>query len=496
MNKKRVFICVISEESNNFNPVLRTLSDFYTVSAEVARWDPVKAVRDYLTKVEDMECIYGTNMTANSGGPLTAEAVDYFVGDTLSRIAEAGKLDGVILILHGATVSEGCDDLCGYICEKIRDTVGEDAVMSAAFDLHANITEKVVKNLDYVCGFLEYPHIDRYETGLRAARLLCDHLFGKKRKMARAAVPMIAPAHAYNTTSGAFEKLKERAKAMVAEGKIVDYTVFQVQPWLDNPLVESAVIVIADDADTAIEVADALARENFEIRAELQGEPLYTVSEIIEKALANKSGKPIILVDSADSIGAGSTGDSAYVLSELLPYADKIRAAVAIRDLPAVEKAFEAGVGSAIELSLGATIAPSLSNPVSLTARVRSLHDGWFYLHGPLQKGSRVFSGRTAVLEVGKLLIRVSVAASNANDLNYYESFGISVENCDLVSVKACTSFRACYDGAASEIYNARTPGAACPVLFDLPYKKLPVPTYPFNEITEEDIRPAKCYRG
>jgi microcystin degradation protein MlrC len=325
--------------------------------------------------------------------------------------------------------------------------------------------------------------------------MLCEDIFGHKKRMARAALPVIAPAHAYTTTEGALKALKDKAQAMIADGKISDYSVFQVQPWLDAPIVSSSILVIANDEDTAVDVANELARDAFECRAEIQGKPVFTVEQVIQKALDNDNGKPIVLVDSADSIGAGSTGDSAAVTAALLPYADCLYAATEVRDVAAVKKAFEVGVGNTADFVLGATIAPKLSEAVKVTAKVKSLHDGTFYANGPMAKNAKYSSGRTAILEVGKLLIRVSETGAGSNDVNFYRSFGVSFNRFALVSVKACTSFRASYGKYVSEIYNTATAGAAGTVLSQLGFKRRPVPLYPFEQITENDIKWARVYR-
>lgn len=492
--KKRIFMCGLQQESNCFNPVLMTLESFAPDKEETADYREYIGAEAFLSD-KNVDIIWGAHMRSASGSPLADEVVNYFINDTLERIKSAGSLDGILLFLHGATMSESVDDVCGYICEKVRKAVGEQVVISASFDMHGNVTERIAKNVNCLCGYRLYPHIDQEETGERAAKLLWDILSGKEYKMARAAIPMMAPAHAYTTARGALKELNEKAQAFIASGKIVEYSVFQVQPWLDHPEVESAVIVIAKDEQAALDVANELAKDNFNSRKELQGKPLFSVNEVIEKALANKSGKPIILVDSADSIGAGSTGDSASVVEALLPYADKLKAATAVKDVAAVAKAFEVGEGKTAEFTFGASISPKLSSPVTVTAKVRGLYDGNFELRGPLNKGARVCTQRTAVLEVGGIFIRISEHPCSEGDVNYFNSFGIKVEECDLVSVKACTSFRAGYEPIAEEICNSSTRGAACPDILALPFERLPKPTYPFDEITEDDIYPAKIYR-
>ena len=491
---KKVLVCSFTQESNSFNPLIMPRSCFSCISVEHGGHACATGAVSYLLS-QGVECVYGLSMNSRSGGHISDETVEFFMNDTLQRIKNADKLDGVVLALHGATMSESCDDVCGYICETVRAAVGDDVVISVSLDLHANATEKMAQNADYLCGYWEYPHIDMRQTGERAARMLYEHLMGDKKKLARAAVPVIAPAHAYTTTKGAPKRIKELAQAMIAEGKIADYSVFRVQPWLDNPLVASAILVIAKDAETATRVANQLAKEEFDCREEIQGEPMMTAEQVIQKALTNDSGKPIVLVDSADSIGAGSTGDSASVAAALLPYADQMYAATEVKDVPAVQRAFEVGVGNTAEFTLGATLAPKLSSPVTVTAKVKSLHDGSFYVNGPIAKGTRSSSGRTAVLEVGKLLIRVSETGTGVFDVNFYRSFGVNFEKFALVSVKACTSFRASYGPFVSEICNAATPGAAGTVLQQLSFERLPKPLYPFDEITEDDIVPAKVYR-
>ena len=500
-NKKRILICGMHQESNSFNPVLSREEIFWIGEGEsLAAFRGVnKSITGgMIDTLEDagVDVVYGRMMSAASGAPQETAVYERLLAKTLADIRAAGHLDGVAVSLHGATLSESSDDVCGDYLAAIRAAVGEEIPIAAGFDLHANITEKIAKNTDYICGYLEYPHIDQHETGCRAAKLLLRHLAGKRGYVAYAKIPMIAPAHAYTTREGGLKVLTDTAKRMVATGKILDYTVFEAQPWLDAVEMATTVLVTAEDEETAKNAANALLLHHFALRRELQGTPLVSVEEVAERALQNKSGKPVVLVDSADSRGAGSTADSAAVIERLLPYADRLRIAVGVSDAPAVEEAFRVGVGNRADFTLGATVAPALSRPVRVVnALVRSLHCGDFYAVGPIGRGTRHNGGKTAVLQVGKMLIKVAFPGTNEKDIGYYSSFGIDPEFCDLVCVKACTSFRAGYAPIAAEICNTATPGAAGTVLTDLPYRKRPVPLYPFEEISEADLTRAVCYR-
>ena len=504
MQEKRVFICGIVQESNSFNPAYAILDDFRHYG--IFEGDEIltsgkkcgMTVSGMLKILADEQItpVPGVSTRAGSGGPLSNDVVEWFLDKNINAIKQAGKLDGVLVSLHGATMSESSGDVCGDILEKIRQTVGENVVISASFDLHANITKKIIKNADYISGYQTYPHLDLYEVGIRAAKLLADHLNGNISKVARAEIPMIAPAHGYTTEKGGLLELMSYAKDLKNQNKIVDYSIFQVQPWLDTPEMASTIIITAKTEETAKTVAAELAKKEFALRHELLGTPLMNISEVIQKALDNKSSKPVVLVDSADSPNAGACGDSAAVLEALLPYRDELSCAVAVTDSKAVDKAFELGVGAIADFTLGAEIAPKLTSSVVVKdAVVKSLHDGTFYMYGPQERGQERNIGKTAILKAGKILINISYYGKSEGDKNFYSSFGIEPEFCDLVCVKACTSFRAGYEPISAEICNTNTPGAAGPVLTDMPYEKRPVPMFPFEEITEENISDAKCYR-
>lgn len=497
----KVFVCGFHQESNSFNPSLAEFNAFHYIEGEeLITLQKHAGVTVFgmmnVLKENNIAPVCGIVMRAGSGGPLKKEVPENFIRKTVESIKNAGSIDGVLVVLHGATLSENSNDVCGDIIKAIREEVGDKVVISASCDLHANVTEKMMMNADFISGYHAYPHIDQYETGVRAAQLLVKRLKGETLNLARVTIPLMAPAHGYTTTKGGLNALMGKAESLVKSGEIIDFSIFQVQPWLDAENVASSVLVIAEDSGVAKKIARELALDEFNLAEELQGEKLYEIKEVIEKALKNESGKPIILVDSSDSSNAGASGDSAAVIEALLPYKDVLKAAADVTDAKAVEKAFELGVGAVGDFLLGATIAPKLSKPVLVKdAKVKSLHCGTFERYGPQEKGILLTNGRTAVLETGKLLLHISEKARANGDINFYRGFGIDPENQQLVNVKACASFRAGYEPISEEICNASTPGAAGTVLTALPYENLVMPMYPFEEITETMISEAICYR-
>ena len=83
-------------------------------------------------------------------------------------------LDGVLLALHGAMVTEIDDDGDGYILQIVREIVGPDVPVVATLDLHANISPRMVELADVLIGYDTYPHIDMAERGEEATRSWLD----------------------------------------------------------------------------------------------------------------------------------------------------------------------------------------------------------------------------------------------------------------------------------------------------------------------------------
>ena len=505
MARDRIFLCGFHQETASFNPIpttkemymVRSVGCGQTLIDNVRKGGPLRssiygAVMAGLLDVAEengYEVCAGWDVGANSGGAVEQSVVDWFLEDTLTRLKEVLPVKAVLLCLHGATQSDASNDVCGDILTAIRDAVGEDTVIAASCDLHANVTERMMRAADCISGYRTYPHLDFYDTGRRAAGLAVRKLKGLPAVTGWTTVPQIAPAHAYTTTDGGLKALMEYGFSLENAGEILDFSVFQMQPWLDVDRPGSAVLVTAETAEKAKTVAAELAKGEFALREELQGARLWTMEEVVQAAIDNPEDKPVVLVDSADSTGAGSAGDSAAVLEYLLPYRESLRAAVTVADVPAVEKAFALGVGAKADFVLGGTVAPMLSAPVEVKdCIVRSLHGGEFLLEGPANRGSKVNMGPAAVLQAGQLMILVNHMGNNCKDLQFYRSAGIEPTLCRLVDIKACASFRTAYEPISALICNAITPGAAGVELKMLPYQNIPKPFYPFAEISEDMI--------
>jgi microcystin degradation protein MlrC len=70
-------------------------------------------------------------------------------------------VDAVALDLHGAGVSEGCEDIESEIGRAVRELVGPDVKIVCSLDLHGNIHPAMTKYFDAFVSYRLYPHEDQ-----------------------------------------------------------------------------------------------------------------------------------------------------------------------------------------------------------------------------------------------------------------------------------------------------------------------------------------------
>ncbi|MBP1779685.1 MAG: hypothetical protein H6Q86_5696, partial [candidate division NC10 bacterium] len=324
-----------------------------------------------------------------------------------------------------------------------RRVLGDAAPIVVTLDLHANVTCAMVEHATAIVGYHTYPHIDLYETGVKAARLLLRTLAGRvSPAMAFRKLPMIVPAENMQTTRGPMHRLIERGKALERDGRALAVSVFGVQPWLDIQEMGCSVVVVADKAGSRAEAAaGGLARRFWEARGEFDVR-LTPPERAIREAL-RVSGGPVILSESSDSTGSGSPGDSTGLLRALLSARLSDPVACFMVDPVAVAKANRAGVGATVTMRLGGQLDPARSGPVRVTARVRLLSDGrWTPRARGYNTGIETSMGRAAVLDIGSIRMLVAERSTMTVDPELYRSHGIEPLDMKIVVVKSPNAVR------------------------------------------------------
>ena len=110
--------------------------------------------------------------SGGAGGYVTSDAFERIVGEMIGRLSLAMPVDAVYLDLHGAMCSVDFEDGEGELLRRVRAVTGPDVPIVISLDYHTNLTPAMAGLTDGMAIYHTYPHIDRPQTGSRAARIL------------------------------------------------------------------------------------------------------------------------------------------------------------------------------------------------------------------------------------------------------------------------------------------------------------------------------------
>lgn len=431
--------------------------------------------------------VFGPAYYSQSGGPAEQVVMDSYLESLLPVVEATPNLEAIFFSFHGALQTTEYDDAEAEVARRVRRIVGDDVFLAASTDSHGYVSRELMNELDAIAGYHTYPHIDFMETGRRVARLGIKSLEDRSGvATAWVPIPMMVSASGYDTLQGPYRDLIDYGKSLVADNVILDFSVYQMQPWLDVPAPNSAVVVSAGTQDAARTYAEELSLRLYQHRSDFDVD-LADIDNVLARVVAGETHRPTIIVDSADSPNAGAAGDSVFVpraaLATDLPSGSTLSLLSVVVDSPAVAAAFDAGVGGNLELELGGTLdaaAPS----TRVNCYVVSLHDGHFRNEHVGSAGTHSFLGRTAVIRMKSNEVTVTMVVCeqlvSPGDPQLYRGMGLEPTHFDAVVVKANTSFKAAYSDFAGDVIMTDTPGAATANIANAPFVRLPQTIYPW----------------
>ena len=83
--------------------------------------------------------------------------------------------------MHGAMYVKGISDPEGFFIKKIRSKVSKNCKISLSYDLHGQMTDSIIKNIDYFAAYKTAPHIDVKQTYSRSLKMLIDGILKNKK---------------------------------------------------------------------------------------------------------------------------------------------------------------------------------------------------------------------------------------------------------------------------------------------------------------------------
>jgi microcystin degradation protein MlrC len=492
---KRVGVASIIQETNTFSANQSTMQDFELqgiwLGADVVTQSQgmnieVAGSLDRL-RTHGFEAVPLMRAWAMSGGVFLDTELTRMKTLLKQEISAAGKLDGLILNLHGALVSESDDHTDAQISEFAREILGPNVPIVITHDLHGNPSRRIVAASDALIGFRTYPHIDQGDTGRRAADLM-NELLSNNRRLGTVLkkLNMIIPAETMGTSDQPLLQIRELADSLI-DGEILDISLFPVQPWIDVSEVGFGITVVhSGNAERANECAEIIRRALWKIHKEFQA-TLYSVEDAISHAIKGYQGKMQVIAQSSDAPTGGSTGDDSRVVAALVNYGSDIPSACTVVDAPAVNKAYAQSVGDEISLSLGFTIDPRWGNPVTVQAKLINKGEAPVVLTGPAMTGQVVSIGRWVVLEsANKVKILVSESGTTTFDPAGYEIAGIDLDECVIVHVRSPLLFKSGFAGRFGQAFSLDLDGPTTPNIKKLKFSKVPRPMIGLDEFDGE----------
>ncbi len=417
----RIAVGGIHTECSTYSPVLMSVEDF-----RVLRDDDLLGA-DYFSflHAEGIEHLPLLHARAVPGGPVSRPAYEAFKAEFLERLQAALPIDGLYLAMHGAINVEGMDDAEGDWISAARSVVGPDCPVAASYDLHGNVSQRIIDQLDIFAAYRTAPHIDVRETMVRAWSMLVEALrTGQRPGVAWAKVPVLLPGECTSTEDEPAKSIYLWLPSYDEKPGVLDANLMIGYVWADEPRATACAVVTGTDRQAASQAAEEIARRYWDARERFGFGPVTGPLEDMLDIAEAASTSPVILADSADNPTGGGVGDRADVLNALIARKWQGALLAGITDRPAVDACFAAGEGAELVLRIGGSLDPA-STPADVTATVVRLED------------AGTPAERQAVVRVGGIEIVLAARRRPYHNIEDFRRLGLDPKAVRLLVVKS-----------------------------------------------------------
>lgn len=424
-------------------------------------------------------------------GPVDQAFFDEFLAEVRARLQAAMPVDGVYIAEHGAAAATGEHDPDGVLFGLVRSVVGPDVPVIATLDLHANVSDRMVRETDLLVAFVTNPHVDQRERGAEAARAMRELLGGVRTARAHVKLPLMPPTVTLLTAEGAGRPYGD----LIREGQrrispaVMNVSICAGFHLTDSPKAGMSVVVTTRGDQGA---ADALAKE-LATRAWADRHRyvphLVSIGEGVRRmaaAVEDRSKPAICIADVSDNPGGGGRGNTTDILQALLAAGVRDVALAAFNDPVLVADAHRHGEGATFKATFNRDEAHPLSRRFDAEVRVMKLSDGKLLGRRGANRGRSLNLGRSARVRVGGIDVVAISIRQQCTDPAIPEHFGIDLGALRGFVVKSRGHFRAGFDEffRDAQIVEVDAPGLATQRLESLPYRHLRRPLFPLDRDT------------
>ncbi|MBL8544450.1 MAG: M81 family metallopeptidase [Hyphomonadaceae bacterium] len=480
----RIFVAALRTETNSFVPHATTLADFRT-SAYVAAGEgsldgdahPGYAALLACARAAGADIVRGAAAAATPGGVVAAGDYAILRDEVLAALTAAAPVDIVLLDLHGAMAAEGEPDCEGDLLAAARAIAGAAAKIGALLDPHATLSERMLEAADILVAYKEYPHTDIRERAQELFALTVAAWKGAIRP-----VFAVTPLRALGGFATVRSPMRDFVRSMQDDEKaagVLSVSLIHGFPWADSADNGAKMLVYTDgDRQRAQVFADAAGARFTAIRDQAAQTHLG-VADCIARIRAEPQ-KRFIVADACDNPGGGGDGDSTHLLAPLWASGIAKIGAALINDAAALESALQAGIGAELTLPLGGKLSRYSGAPLVVSGRVAGIAQS---VSPPL--------GAAPGAPIGPI-VRFATACGDliltgrrreALWPGLFTQTGARIEDYRVIVVKSSNHFRAGFANRGDEVLSVASATAMNPNLAALPFKHLPRPMWPLDEM-------------
>ena len=308
---KKIAVGGISTECSNYSPLYQNESDFVSLEGQNLL-DLIGFPFDEYG-IETYPVFFNRSLP---GGPIGRNYFRETKDKFIAELESLGTLDGVILIMHGAIFVDDLDDPEGEWIEAVRGVVGEDCIVSVSFDLHGQMTNKIVNNIDALAAYRTAPHIDVEDTYRRASQMLVDAIENNQRPTVLwSSIPVLVSGEMSSTFAEPCQSIYKKLELLDQRQGIIDSNLMIGYVWADTQRATASAVVTCSDEKAGAEVCQIIANLYWDSRHQLKFDMR---SGDINSAINSLPKSFSIVADSGDNPTAGGVGDRADLLEAVL----------------------------------------------------------------------------------------------------------------------------------------------------------------------------------
>ena len=433
-----------------------------------------------------VEMIPSVYASAGASGVVKRETFDYLEGLFTDCAKEhLNEIDGIYLMLHGASEVEALGSGDHHILKSLREIVGPYMPIAIACDPHGNLCKEYVEGTQVIRSYRESPHTDADETKCKVAQMLCDLL--KERQNVHSIyrkLPLILGGEQSVSSDEPVKSINKYLDEIEKDPRIRSASWHVGYIRHDSPVAGCGIVVCPQaeaDQEYAEKKADELAEFVWNRRHEFHYTGITAQPDEALQMVLKVEGKPAFITDSGDNVTSGATGWNTFILRQVLAVKDLKKSFLFanISDPISWEKLNGLQIGQSTSILLGMNKDEN-SRSVELNVTVKTKGE----LRGYMIHDHNSVPGHTVLVHVNGTTVDINVANYRTVMCEHHQfvASGIDWDNYDVIVVKQGYIFPELKEKGVFNVMSL-TDGTTPQDTAHIPFKRIMRPMYPIDNI-------------